>query len=142
MSRGFRRVQQINRPVAEVWRKLTNWSDAAQWMPGIDRLHQVDDGDPQEGTELRFASRGAERSTRVTTWEPDRRLALTSTQGGITAVYRYTLEAQGEGTTVTLEASCQARGFFWKLMHPLIGWLMERADGSQLDRFKAMVEGT
>ena len=91
------------------------------------------------GTILKFSARGKERETSVTALETLKKLALTSTQGGVTATYEYALTPVGDGTEITLNAGCEATGF-WALLHPVINFAMKRADSSQLANLKAAIE--
>ena len=135
MADGFTAKATLDQAPVEVWAYLTDLGNAGEWMRGIDRLEQVSPGPLQVGSELRFISRGKERETRVTAMVPCERLALTSTQGGITATYTYLLAPDGDGTEITLEARCTATGL-WKLVHPLIVFAMKQSDASHVRNFK------
>jgi len=141
MAGGFTVKETIAKAPAEVWAYLTDFRNAAAWMPGIDDMTQTDPGPLEVGTRLSFMARGKERETRVTALEPGRRIALTSTQGGVTATYAYSLAPAGDGTEATLEAVCEAKGA-WKLLHPIIVQAMRKSDSPQLAKLKAAVEGT
>ena len=138
---GFRATETIGRPQSEVWRAATDWGKAHRWMKGIEDLRRLSEGPVGEGTRLGFNARGSERETEIVVWEPGERLALRSRQGGITADYVYRFEGCPEGTRVTLDADCRGEGIGWRLVTPLIGMLMARADGGQLAALKRMVEG-
>lgn len=130
MSRFFV-SETIDRPLDEVWAFATDFSGAPRWMKGVDRMWAADPGPVGEGSVLVFETRGAERRSTVSCWEPRRRVALRSVQGGVTATYTYVFEARGDRTEVALEAVCEFRGAM-KLLAPLVGWLVERTDGGQL----------
>ena len=136
---GFTSTELVDAPPERVWQVLTDWERSPDWMPGIDSMRQEGSGPPGTGTVVVFQARGAERSSEVTAWDPPRRLALRSVQGGVTADYVYSLEPEGSGTRLTLEADCRTRGA-WRLIGPLISWLMARADRVQPTRLKAAVE--
>ena len=142
MTRGFQVEETIDKPCADVWRALTDWERAPEWMGPVERIEPVGNAPVGVGTKLAFHARGAERHSEIVAFEPERTMALSSTQGGVTAVYTYTCEPQGQGCRVRLDASCEARGFGWKLMHPLITMMMKRVDGGQLSALKTLVEGS
>ena len=119
MAEGFSVEETIELPPEDVWAYLTDVSHAPQWMTGVEKMTQLTQEPIQLGSHLRFKARGKERESQVTTWEPGKRFALTSTQGGITGTYTYTLAATEGGTKVTLNAVCRATGI-WKLAHPII----------------------
>jgi hypothetical protein len=110
-------------------------------MTGIEGMTPTTQAPVSVGTRLKFRARGKERETRVTALDPGRRIALTSTQGGVTATYTYTVAPAGDGTEVTLDAVCRTSGV-WKLLHPLIVFAMRRSDSSQLADLKAAMSGS
>ena len=97
MSKGFNVMERIDRSPEEVWAYLTDFRNAKDWMTGIENLAAKGGGPLELGTRLSFTARGKERETRVTAFEPGRQIALTSTQGGVTATYSYALAPDGDG---------------------------------------------
>ena len=140
MGNGFRSSEHIHRPVEEVWAILTDWGHAPQWMNGIDEMSGPDPQSVAEGATVRFRARGADRESTVAVWSPPRRLVLRSRQGGVTATYKYTCEPEEDGTRVTLQAGCEMRGLGWRLIGPLIRYLMKRSDGGQIAALKRLLE--
>ncbi len=131
MSR-FEVSETIPQPLEAVWAFASDLSRAPQWMNGVDSMRIEGGGPVEQGSELVFVARGAERGSSVAKWEPSRCFALRSVQGGVTATYTYTFEADGQGSTrATLEGGCEFRGAM-KLMGPLIGWAIKKTDGGQL----------
>ncbi|MEM7118694.1 MAG: SRPBCC family protein [Chloroflexota bacterium] len=142
MTNGFSVRETINRPANEVWTFMSNLEEAHRWMNGIEPMRRKTADPIDVGTVFAFDARGAERITKITAWEPGRQMALTSQQGGMTATYLYSV-ANGDdvGTTaVSLEATCEASGFFWKLLSPLIVRLMKQSDSGQLAQLKAVMD--
>ena len=144
MTNGFSARETINRPADEVWAFMSNLEEAHRWMNGIEPMRQRTADPIGVGTVFAFDARGAERMTQITAWEPGRKMALTSQQGGMTATYLYSVaDESGSGTTaVSLEATCEASGFFWKLLSPLIVRLMKQSDSGQLAQLKAAMDET
>jgi uncharacterized protein YndB with AHSA1/START domain len=145
MSRGFRETVEIARPPAEVWRAIADFAQAPAWMPGISRFSALNDDPVRAGKryETAFAQPGRGKSTVVTLaeWAPEEMcFALATTQGGLHTRYRYSLTPSAAGTTVTLDASSEARGPVMKLMHPLLARLMAKHDRRQMPLLKALVE--
>lgn len=135
MTPGFQVSEVIERPVEEVWGFLTSWEHAPQWMKGVEWIRPAEGGPVGPGTRLRFSSRGAEHESTIVTWRPPYELTLLSTQGGITATYQYTCQPVAGGTEVKLQAGCAARGP-WRLVRPLISFMMKRADSPQVAALK------
>ena len=139
MRSGFTVRERIDRPVQEVWAFLSDMNNAERWMTGITHMKPVRPGSIGVGSRFSFSARGAERQTEITTWEPPNRLALTSTQGGITARYEYSVSGNEQWTDVQLHAECRARGV-WRIVHPLILLFMKKSDASQLVNLKRTME--
>jgi len=140
MADGFTVTETIAAAPEEVWDYLVDFRNAGQWMPGIDDMSQTTPGPVEVGTNLTFDARGKQRASQVSDLDPGQRLALTSTQGGVTATYTYSVAPSDAGTEMTLHAVCRATGF-WKLLHPLIVFAMRKSDGPQLSNLKAVIEG-
>jgi uncharacterized protein YndB with AHSA1/START domain len=132
MSRAFAVTQVIDRPVDQVWRVLTDWDRAAEWMPGIDAVHV-------DGDTLRFRARGRERTSAITGVRPGESVTLTSVQGAVRADYTYTIAEADAGTRATLVADLTVRSF-WRVAAPVLRVAVRRADGRQLDALKRLVE--
>jgi carbon monoxide dehydrogenase subunit G len=122
----------IDRPVAEVWARLTDWPRATEWMPGVKSV-RVD------GDTLTVHTRGKDRTSRITAYEPGRSVTLTSVQGGVRADYAYTCEPSGAGTRVSLRADCETSGV-WRLAGGMLRVAIRKADSGQLESFKRVVE--
>jgi len=108
----------------------------ARLDPELGRLRRVE----RAVSELVFSARGKDRDAMVRAWEPDRRLVLESTQGGVTAIYEYLLAANGPATDMRLRASCVTRGALWRLASPLLVVAMRLTDGPQLKRLRTAIE--
>ena len=136
---GFSVSEHLRFPPSEVWDYLTDFRNAKEWMTGVDCLTKEGNGPLEVGTRLRFRARGKERSSQVSMLVAGRRIALTSTQGGIRATYTYSLEPSADGTEATLDATCEASGI-WRLLHPLIVFAMRKSDSPHLANLKSAME--
>ncbi len=83
MPDGFGVKETIAHPPRDVWAYLTDFRNAKEWMRGIEGMTQTTQGPLKIGTTFRFKARGKEHETRVTAFEPGKRIAVTSTQGGV-----------------------------------------------------------
>ncbi len=139
MTRTLSVEEVVERPASDVWERLTDWKNAGRWMPGIDGM--AADGGTAVGTKLVFHARGKERSSTIVDSDAGRSIVLRSTQGGVTADYRYEVhDIDGRSARVTLVADCQVTGL-WRLVSPLLRMAIRVADGKQLRLLKAVVEG-
>jgi hypothetical protein len=99
---------------------------------GVDVLRA--DGVTAVGTTLRFTTRGKQRTSEIAALDPGRSVTLRSRQGGVTAVYTYSVLPSGSGSRVTLDADVATRGA-WFLAGPLVRAAIRRTDGGQLEAF-------
>ena len=131
--------EKIQLPASEVWERLTDWENSHKWMPGVEEM--VADGETAAGTKLVFRARGSERSSTVVHCDAGTSIVLRSTQGGVTADYRYEVhDINGRSTRVTLVADCHVTGL-WRIVSPLLRIAIRLADSKQLRRFREMIEG-
>jgi uncharacterized protein YndB with AHSA1/START domain len=133
MSTAFTATQVIDRPTDTVWRVLTDWHRAPDWMAGVDSVTPVGD------TTLRFVARKRERTSEITAVRPGESITLTSVQGGVRADYTYSVEAVGTTTRATLVADVTTNPL-WRPVAPALRALIRRTDGGQLDALKRLVE--
>jgi uncharacterized protein YndB with AHSA1/START domain len=133
MSKAFAVTQVIDRPAEQVWRVLTDWRRAPDWMSGVDSV--THDG----GTTLRFVARKRERTSEIAAVRPGESITLTSVQAGVRAEYTYTLEPSGDSTRATLVADVTTTPI-WRPVAPALRALIRRTDGGQLDALKRLVE--
>ena len=129
MPTAFAVSRVVDRPAAEVWRRLTDWDHAAGWL-GVDSV--AADGPTAVGTRLRVHTRGKDQRSEITDLDPGRSVTLRSQQGGVTADYTYTVEASDPGSRLTLVADVGTRGI-WTLAGPVLRAVIRRTDQGQLD---------
>ncbi len=133
----------IEWPRDKVWQYLTDLSNATKWLKGLLSIEPLSPGPAKQGKRFvaRRAIMGGEREIKIeiTQWQPPERFALRSSDMGVTATYAYTLDAAGDTTDVTLEATCET-GSLATLMSPMIRRAMRKHDGDQLERLKAAIE--
>ena len=139
MTRTLAVEEEIQMPASEVWKGLTDWENANRWMPGVEGM--AADGETAEGTKLVFHARGKERSSTIVHCDAGTLIVLRSTQGGVTADYRYEVhDIDGRSARVTLVADCHVTGL-WRIVSPLLRIAIRSTDGKQLRLFKSMIEG-
>ncbi len=142
MARAFQVSETIDRPIEAVWDFLSDLNKIPLWMAGIESARLLTSGPPEEGARISLKAQSRELEDTIVRFEPPNVFALSCQQKGIFAVYTYTCIADGDRTRVTLQAECFAEKLIWKLLHPLIGFLMKQADGGQLKSLKRAIEET
>lgn len=136
MTLAFRDRRTVPAAPAAVWAVLTDWSRGPEWLPGVEVMSS--EGPTAVGSVLHFTARGTERTSTVTAIDPGRSITLTSTQPGVLADYRYSLEPDGSGTAIALEADVTTKGAM-RLLGPVIRSAIAKADGVQLERLAALL---
>ena len=137
MPIAFEVEERVDRPPEVVWKRLTDWDAAAEWMDGVDSM--TANGPTAVGTTIDFHARGKTRQSEITGLVEGRELTLTSHQGPATADYTYRCEGEDGGTRLHLVATCEVRGPL-RLFGPLLRRLIARTDGGQLAALKKVIE--
>lgn len=130
--------ERLDAPPEIAWKHLVDWENAHRWMPGVESLHA--EGDSGVGTRLVFVTRGKERTSTITGFEPGRTVALESKQGSVAATYRYTIEPSASaGSEIRLSVALDVRGPL-RLIAPVIKHAIRKSDQVQLTRFREWLE--
>lgn len=137
MTITFEVEERVERGPEVVWKRLTDWGRAAEWMDGIGSFKA--EGPTEVGTTLVFEARGKRRTTEITHLVDGRELTLTSRQGPVTAAYTYRCIPDGDGTRLGLVAECRIRGPL-RIAAPLLRFLIRRSDSGQVSALKRLVE--
>lgn len=137
MAVAFEAEERVARRPDVVWKHLTDWERAPEWMGGIDSM--AADGPTQVGTTLVFHARGRSRPSEITHVVEGREVTLTSRQGPVSASYTYRCEPDGDGTRLHLVADCTIRGPL-RIVGLLLRRAIARTDGGQLRALKQVLE--
>lgn len=129
----------VRTPSSEIWRWLTTPELMSQWMTSVENLRTDDGATIETGSIVRFISRGQEHTSQVVDCRTNEILWLRSTQGPITADYRYVLNDSKVGCDVTLMMECRARGWA-RIIVPIISMVAWLTDKSQVDHLKSLAE--
>lgn len=101
-------------PPADTFGYLATFSNAAEWDPGVISAEQLDSGPVRPGTRFRlivpFLRRRLALTYEVVTLVPGREVVLAATSRLLRATDRITVAADGDGATVSYEATVGLRG--------------------------------
>lgn len=141
MKRAFAVDVVIDRPAQDVWRVLTDWARAPQWMKGVESMRA--ESGTRIGSTIVFHARGKTRTSEIVDLDEGRSITLVTIQGGVTARYVYRLESlDGDARTrARLTADLATSGFLWTLFAPLLRMAVRRTDAGQLRALRAAAEG-
>ena len=109
----FVNAVEIDCPADEVFAFLADFENVPRWNYAIGETTKISEGPVGVGTayrQVRGIPRRAEESFEVTSFEPNRRLAIKGTLGPFASELQYRLEPVGGGTRVTNEVGLKPRG--------------------------------
>ena len=127
-------TRQIDRPLEEVFGYVADFSNLADWDPGISSSRAIGDDAPAVGTKYEvvasFGSREIPMQYEITELEPNRRVVLIGTGKPLDAVDTIVFESRNGGTWVDYTADFAFKGlirFLAPLMSPLMNRVGQRA---------------
>jgi uncharacterized membrane protein len=134
----------VDRPVAEVSAYAADPSNAPEWYVNIDSVEWRTPPPPRVGSTVgfvaRFLGRRLEYTYELIELVPLERLVMRTRQGPFPMETTYTWVAAGHGSTrMTLRNRGEPAGFS-RLMAPVMGPAMRRANRKDLARLKAILE--
>lgn len=130
---------EINADASTVWRWLTVPELMSRWMHSIQELRADDGATLKLGSTLVFEARGREHMSTITEFVPREAMTLTSTQGPVTADYRYAIDESDDCCVVLLTIDCRTAGWA-RAIGPLIGLLAWLTDRGHVENLKRLVE--
>jgi uncharacterized protein YndB with AHSA1/START domain len=102
----FQTTISIDRPAADVFDVLGDTEKTPLWYEAVVTATKTSPGPVGRGSRYRLVrslpSGLVENEVEITDYEPGRRITLSSVSGPTPFRYRYTLEPDGQATTVTL----------------------------------------
>ena len=133
----------INKPVAEVFAFLTEFSNDAKWQSDLVRSEQTSPGPLGVGTTALYVQKfmGTELNSNVvvTAYEPPKRFAAKTTSGPVQYDYVLTFEDMGGGTHVTMTFKGEPGGLF-KVAEGLVKGELGKGLDRDLAKLKALLE--
>ena len=134
---------EVVRPPAESFAYVADFSNAAEWDPGIPEARKLTDGPVRQGSEFEVVAlfRGKRQQFRyvVTAFDADRRVVLTGEGEKARSVDEITFEPLGAGTRITYVADIRLKGFA-RVAEPLLGPTMNRLADDALAGLKSVLD--
>jgi uncharacterized protein YndB with AHSA1/START domain len=117
----------IDRPVEEVWRFITDFGNAGQWLLWKEP-EKTSAGPVGLGTTYRYLTRRGAYEGRVSEWEPNRRFTVYCPEyiRRKPAYLQFTLEPAGKGTRMSTVQASAAVNRILKLLSPIFVWMVKR----------------
>ncbi len=138
-----RKEIQVARPPAQAFAYVADFSNAAEWDPGIPEARKVSDGPVGQGSEFEVVAlfRGKRQRFHyvVTAFEPERRLVLTGEGEKAASVDEITFEPTEAGTRIVYVADIRLKGIA-RVAEPLLAQTMNRMADDALAGLKSVLD--
>lgn len=125
----------------EAWQALTDFESWCSWMPNVEHVQRLDEGDPARGSCLRVTAKNSDRIWTINYWEPEKRIEFIIGPTPARSAYRFSFEIRGSGSgelelelILELESACRRLLLF---ATPAFGWQQHRKGKRLLRSFKA-----
>ncbi len=129
----------INRQQTEVWNFIANFDNAPLWMPGVNLVKQLDEGELGRGSTLQFELRDGSDQQLVSYWEPGKSFTLSYDQASNSSDSTYKLESQADKTVLNLDISLKTQGVRLLLL-PFTIWSIKSNASKRLENIKRSLE--
>lgn len=141
--RSFTYQEFIERPPAEVFAVMLDFSRASRWRSLVRKMELVGGGpvckDSQVVVTVDVMGKVQQTVSDIWSFDPPRRIGFRNTANGFTGLFEYILHPEGEGTRVTFTADLRPHGLAWLLL-PLVLHSHRARYRDQLQRLKGEVE--
>ena len=138
-----RKEIQVARPPAEAFAYVADFSNSAEWDPGIPEARKLTDGPVRQGSEFEVVAlfRGKRQRFHyvVTAFDADRRIVLTGEGKKAGSVDEITFEPAGTGTRIVYVADIRLKGIA-RVAEPLLGPTMNRMGDDALAGLKSVLD--
>jgi hypothetical protein len=133
----------INQPVERVFEYVSTPQNDPTWVPVSLRHEKISPGPLRVGPiteeDVAFLRRQMRCVWEVWHYEPPSAVALRTVSGPLPATIHLLLKSLDSGNELTLVASAELRGVY-KLMGPLMKWVVQRQFKAQLRTLKILLE--
>jgi carbon monoxide dehydrogenase subunit G len=139
----FERSIFINRPPQEVFDFMANPANDVKWRESAVSSEWTSEGPPGVGSTLRsvdkILGREMESTSEITAWEPPNHYGQKAIGGPVPFEMTVKLEAEGDGTQLTMSGNAEPGGFF-KLAEGLVRQQLEKQFDTDLKGLKSKLE--
>jgi carbon monoxide dehydrogenase subunit G len=139
----LRKEIEVGRSVADVFDYVADFSNAAEWDPGIAEATKVTDGPVRMGSEFDVVAlfRGKRQRFHyvVTDFEQERRVVLTGDGDRAQSVDEISFEPAGDGSRITYMVDFRLRGIY-RPAGPLLMPVLSRMGDHALAGLKAVLD--
>lgn len=138
-----RKEIQVARPLSDAFAYVADFSNSAEWDPGIPEAKRITDGPVRQGSEFEVVAlfRGKRQRFHyvVTAFEAENRVVLTGEGEKARSVDEITFEPAGAGTRIVYVADIRLRGIA-RVAGPLLAPTMNRMADDALAGLKSVLD--
>jgi carbon monoxide dehydrogenase subunit G len=139
----FEKTIFINRPQQEIFEFLSNPANDPKWRDSAVSAEWVSEGPAGVGSKLKsvdkLLGRQIESTSEITAWDPPNKYGQKTLGGPVPFAFTITLEAQGDGTQLTMNSQAELGGFF-KMAEGLVGKQLEKQIETDFNGLKRVLE--
>jgi uncharacterized protein YndB with AHSA1/START domain len=134
----------INRPVEDVWKFISDWSNAPKWMPGALEVKQTSAGPLGVGATLESrwqSKRLSKGASRVTEYEPGRKITLYNTAPQMIRGSRESLGLENVEGKTKLNSACEWKfNGIYRLVGPSLVGRLRKSNEAMVSNVKRIME--
>ena len=131
----------INRPVEDVWKFMTDWSNYLKFGPDLLELNQISSGPLGIGTTLKMSSKSTgETVLRIVEYEPNRKFTWEYSSGRFKgAIFTRSMETIDGKTRLTDTLNAKLSGIY-RLLGSFVASRVRKSFTEQLGSVKRLLE--
>lgn len=136
--------RRITRPQGEVFAYVAEFSNSAEWDPGVDSARRLDEGPLGVGSrfhvEVKFGGTTSPMTYEILTYEPDRRVVLEGKGERVTALDDIRFRSEDGVTVVDYTADLEFKGLLGLVAPLLSPYLKKNVGKKALDGLVATLQ--
>ena len=133
--------RRIDRPLDEVFAYVADFSNSAEWDPGVAHARRLDDGPLGVGSrfhvEVKFGGTTSPMTYEILTYEPERRVVLEGKGERVTAVDDIRFRREDDVTVVDYTADLDFKGLLGLVAPFLTSYMKKNVGKKALDGLAA-----
>ena len=110
----------IDHPVSAVWALVGDVNSWSRWLPDVTYFSPLAEGETKVGAVLEYKFRGRAVRAKITGLEPERLIAIHSSEKSYEFDERISLEPEGDGTRVSVTMGFEPTALWARAMAVLI----------------------
>jgi uncharacterized protein YndB with AHSA1/START domain len=142
----FSQSIEVGRPPEDVFPWLLEQDKVPRWMSHVDEYRQLSDGPLSEGSRLHqtieLSGSRVSFELEVLRYEPPSAAEARFETNGVEVVNLYALETSGVGTRLTMSMDAKPTKLSARMLIPVVQPRLERKLTEDLERLRALLDGT